>query len=477
MIEIILNISIFYKKERAIHMKTQTILYLTLSGIALFLLGACSPSETPQAQPEEPEIDLLQTEDAAKFILSSLDLEAGAQVEVRLHAKILNPSDIIEEGYTASKHRVQNYEWFALVDKVPGAFLPHPMEYVFLDIQTQELTVTPRQYMPSLNGEPIWPDNESYYQGDDLIYSTIRPVEGQEGMLAFSAERNPLDTSVAEINYSDAPYIKKPRKEYPKRHFALLLYNFDEGPIGEDIRDNLKTMAEALKLNGYRVLEFVHEGSSGERMPYIHLGDKNGYSLFQIRNFVYSHDDENDVNEEIFIYYTGQTSKTTVGRKEQSYIELMHHYAGEKADRKPELRMYAEDLADLLSGLKSRHLNVVIDSNHSGGFIDSLLKVKSIESVATSCKVDEYSYSGVYDSTAGQTPDPYTRSAGERGSEFTSGFAKGLMDHMMTKSPDDDPLPPHKLVEIGFNAAVANDASAIAGATHPCAEFRIREDG
>jgi hypothetical protein len=100
--------------------------------------------------------------------------------------------------------------------------------------------------------------------------------------------------------------------------------------------------------------------------------------------------------------------------------------------------------------------------------VSALSGVKGIETIQASVAADELAYSGHYDTVSKgkvMIPDPYGRAQGEKGSEFTSGFVKGLEASAATKG--DRTIPAAELAQVGFSAAVANDVAAISGKTHP----------
>ena len=211
--------------------------------------------------------------------------------------------------------------------------------------------------------------------------------------------------------------------------------------------------------------------------PGIYLGDREGRGLQQLRDFVAAHSGDEHRCDEIFVYYTGHGKETTIRGEKRYYFGLRTEYRGEDGSRPSQKRLYAEDLAEILSGLGSCHIHVVIDSCHSGGFIPALSAVKGVETIRTSAQADELAWGGDVDgANRGRTPDSYGRADGERGSEFTSGFIKGLNERAETNRREGTEDAPHDTVDEGLESAVENDIAAIAGRTHPTGWTRVVDD-
>ncbi len=79
------------------------------------------------------------------------------------------------------------------------------------------------------------------------------------------------------------------------------------------------------------------------------------------------------------------------------------------------------------------------------------------------------------DAGGGRISDPHGRADGETGSEFTSGFVKGLNDRAAENRRTDETDTPNESVDAGFTGAVDNDIAAIAGKTHPTSYTRTND--
>lgn len=453
-------------------MKAPTKIIMGIAVLALLALNACTRAKQEEPTATAPTINLLNRDDAVQFILDNIDLSGTGPLEVRLLDRMLNTGDVIEEIDAKYSHTAHDYEWFALIDRNPGAFMSRPLEYAFLNYRTQQVNVSTHNEFPKLNGSPIYPTLASYKNQRDIIFSRTQSSETAKGP-NFAASRSLVGSAAIlnAINSVKTPRMAEDDSPYPKRHFALLINNYEGGPIGEEVEANMTNMAEAMKANGYEVVPFIIDPAEEETRPFLHLKQARNRGLFQLRNFVKRHDDDNDTCENMLIYITGKTEAEQTSAGLRPYFSLEEYYAGEDNDRKPNKKFYPEDLADILSGLKSCHINIVIDANHSGAFIEPLLRLPKVETVTASCAAEEYAYTSYYDLADADTPDPYGRADGERGGEFTSGFAKGIMD---TSSIGSSKLPAYKIVSIGYKSAVSNDVSFIAGKTHPAIEARVK---
>lgn len=96
---------------------------------------------------------------------------------MRLLPQLLRPNSIIDEANADERRFVDDYEWFAVIDRKRGAFVNHPFDYVYLNYETQELIVRRQNDYSMVNGEPIWKTSADYFKSADLVYSN----GGEEG--------------------------------------------------------------------------------------------------------------------------------------------------------------------------------------------------------------------------------------------------------------------------------------------------------
>ncbi len=236
-------------------------------------------------------------------------------------------------------------------------------------------------------------------------------------------------------------------------------------------------MSQALAGFGFTVPQFTSSTGSGDTQPAIYLGDRRGTGLQQLRDFVQQYSGKEHCCDQVFIYYTGHGKRRRESGEYRHYFGLRFSYRGEDGNRSGRRRMYAEDFAQILSGLASCHIHVLIDSCYSGGFVSALSALDGVETVRTSAGDSEKAWGGAVDgANGGRTPDPYGRAQGEKGSEFTSGFVKGLTDLAAQHGDNAKNLSGREIVSAGFSTAVANDIAAIARKTNPTGFTRAENE-
>lgn len=330
--------------------------------------------------------------------------------------------------------------------------------------------------VPYINGIPVWESPEDFEDESYWIYDNLSKSEKK----FFYSSSEPLRLKSGFANSGFNPFRKGGDdgaeddccEGKTKKKIALILYNFDQGPLRNDIGENVLGMAEAFRKNGFTVPVFESSKGDGKELPAIYLGDSHGVGLQQLRNFIEDNSGPDHCCDEVFIYYSGHGNRGTVKGERRYWFGLRFSYRGENKQRIGKERLYAEDFAEILSGLGSCHINVIIDSCHSGGFIPGLSSLKGVETVRTSVNENEEAYSGYYDDVVVKDvtfTDPYGQPEGEQGSEFTSGYIKALNDRAQT---DNTAISAKELTEIGFAFAVANDVVAISGQTHPLSYTR-----
>jgi len=432
-------------------------------------------SVSVSVQPTAPATPLSRDDAAAKVLSDVITDNPGHDMVARMWNETLKPGDVIGDDFSdpAEGRTTTEEEWFVWIDDAPYAFFSHPVRYVFINRATGAIEVRNADEVPFLNGAPMWStpeefQDQSFWIFDNLSDGLNMPASAMPK--AWPAERPSENRAEARDSVPVDQYCAGKKIN----RIALLLYNFDKGPLRNDISDNLTGMAEAFRANGYTVPEFASSKGDGKIQPAIYIGDDKGVGLGQLRDFVAAHSGADNCCDEIFIYYSGHGGKTPkVHGKSRYYFGLQFNYRGEQNNRTGNKKIYAEDFAEILSGLTSCHINVVIDACHSGGFLSALSTVKGIETARTSAAGGELAYGGyinVVHHNGTTTVDPYPRSAGESGSEFTSGYVKGLKDYA---GGGGAAVSARQLTDIGFNAAIQNDVTALAGVTHPTGFTRV----
>jgi hypothetical protein len=457
---------------------------ISAAAIAAFLvcIAGCSPSEGSGVQ--------ISREEAVQIVLDEVIGSADNETIVaRIWHEPLSTGAIISNEFADEGEGRESAasEWFVWIDDAPLAFYSHSARYVYVDGMTGAVEVEKADEAPALNGSSLWETEEDFDDQSCIIFDNIAdsfsemaaPGYGLTSVSLAAGYVRPADNYRAALNENDQ--ADQCCKGKGKR-IALILYNFDNGPLQKDITDNVNGMAEALAAHKFTVPQFNNSmgyvnSSTGKVItaPAIYLGDPNGRGLKQLRDFVKEYSGPEHCCDEIFIYYTGHGKAANVSGQMRYYFGTRFNYRGEADNRSGQNRLYAEDFAEILSGLGSCHIQVVIDACHAGGFISALSGVKGVETVRVSVAANELAWGGDIDgANGGKTPDPYGRAQGEKGSEFTSGYVKGLKDRAAAMTRYDAPIPAGELTDVGFTAALANDIAAIAGKTHPTGYTRIK---
>jgi hypothetical protein len=453
-------------------MKAYSFLCILLLCTTGLLLAGCAQYDNVSA-----EKGLFSKFDATQLLLKKLNPQKVDSVLVRVVSEPLKAGDAISEEFSDDDPRVSTApEWFFFIDRQPGSFFSHPVQFAYVNRITEAVVIEDRTDIPLLNGEPVWATPEAYQNSEDIVFSNLLTGKGKDDLIFKETFEIPQEQQTPPEEFITDPPVEEHREccPEPRPRFALILYNFDKGPLRRDISDNVTGMASALQTNGYTVPNFPSSTGSGGNQSGIYLGDKRGHGLQQLRDFVAEHDDEEDCCEEIIIYYTGHGGKKRINGRDRYCFGLRFRYRGEDGNRSGKKKLFAEDFAQILSGLKSCHIHIIIDACHSGGFIDPLFTLPGVETVRVACDENEKAWSGRYDAAnGGRTPDPYGRADGEKGSEFTSGFVKGLNENAQSRPVGSPPTPARELVDIGFLESMENDISAIAGKTHPTGMTRI----
>jgi hypothetical protein len=418
---------------------------------------------------------LLDREAATKKAIAHLAPKPNVPLIVRAPDAPLAAGTVVRESLASAARTTTGDEWLFVADRNPAALPGHDIDYLFVDAQTGDVTRLAATSYPLVDERPLWPGLKGPDDAQHVVFSNLHTFRGKDGGPFLPADDAGKPTDPGEF-ISDPP--APPRRECcpePRRRFGLLIYNFDTGPLQGDISDNIRGMASGLRANGYTVPNFPPSNGDPGQQPAIYIGDTDGRGLQQLRDFVADHDDDDDCCEEIIVYYSGHGKDVVEAGRTRTYFGLRFRYRGEAGADPPRNELYTEDFAAILGRLKSCHIHVVLDCCHAGGFIDPLFTLPGVRTVRVSCTVDELAYGGNVDRVVvrGRAfDDPFPRADGESGSEFTSGFVRGLTDNAAARPPP-PPTPARELVDIGFLSGLRLDVTAIAGRTHPTGQTRI----
>lgn len=364
-------------------------------------------------------------------------------------------------------HHSSEYEWFALIDYEPGAYFRHPVSYAFITYDDPKISMISRKHFPTVNYQPAWKDTATLLNDPNVFYtkSWFQKMPSRDANSIIQHE--PIDWP---------PRMVTDRCKNERRAYALLIHNIEDLNTSPETIENLELMAEALKSNGYYIQEFIVDPATGKKNPYLDLSAPKGGGIRQLMNYINVHVDFNDCCEQLIVYVTGETTIEKSGYREEVALDLPFHYPGTNRSRKPETKFYPEDLATILDGLKTCHLNVIIDANNAEGFSDDLLRIPNTESVLTSCQNHEYTYSSAVETLGeGAFSDPYGKTSGERGSEFTSSVAKAMLENGKTRTEGEDPATAADLVKLAFSSVKLYDMGYLGGKTTPNLQGRTMD--
>ncbi|MBK1878863.1 hypothetical protein [Pelagicoccus mobilis] len=449
-------------------MKAKRAVETMLFSVAALALSACSDQrQEPTPKTAEPVVYEVRTvEDAKARFAKGIDWDSRPRARATLYTDLLNKNDTVGELVGDSVHHSSEYEWFAFIDYEPGAYFRHPVAHAFLTYEEPKISILPRKHVPTVNYEPAW-GNTSELLGDENVFYNKSwldrlPAKDAEDILADQATNWP-------------PRMMADQCKNEKRAYALLIHNIEDLDTSVETVDNLELMTQALTANGYHVQDFVHDPATGERRPYLDLSSPRGGGIRQLMNFINIHVDFNDCCEELVVYITGETTIEKSGYRESVSLDLPFAYTGTDRSRKPEKKFYPEDLATILDGLKTCHLNFIIDSNNAQGFAGDLLRIPNTESVLTSCQNNEYTYSSAVETLADSFKDPFGVSRGEKGSEFTSSVAKSLFDNAAARIKGERPDQAGNLVKAAYEAVKLYDLGYLAGKSTPALQGRTMD--
>lgn len=427
--------------------------------VAALALSACSdPRQEPP--PKTAEIEEVTNEaDAKSWFLKSIDWEKRPGARAVLCEELLKRNDSLGELSSRTNYHPNQYEWFAYIDYEPGAYFRHPTAYALLSYEKPSISLYFRSNLPLLNYQLVWENAAAVLADPNVFYDKSwlqrTPFRDSTSILAHA----PLDWP---------PRMSADRCPNEKRAYALLIHNLEDLSHSPETVENLAGMADALAANGYNVQEFIFDAATGEKRPYLDLSAPKGGGIYQLLNFINIHLDFNDCCEEIIVYITGETKIETSSYREEVSLDLPFAYSGKFNDRKPEPKLYPEDLAIMFDELKTCHLNFIVDTNNAHGFAGDLLRIPNTESVLTSCQNHEYTYSSAVETLAGGTfEDTYGIRHGEKGSEFTSSVVKALLENAQARAEDAYPTAAATLVKAAFESVKLFDIAYHGGKTTP----------
>ena len=451
--------------------KEHAALRLLFSATAIALSGCSDSQQTPPPKTAAIVTEVRTRADATELFSDRIDWSDARHADSRavLWSDLVDSGSSIEEMGAGNPRRSRDYEWFAAIDSAPGAYFRHPVSYAFITYSNPKLETQARKHLPTLDGQPLWATAAAFLRDANIVRTSC--------WLDRPPQRHALAQPAATFDRWP-PRMATDHCHNERRAYAVLVHNLHDLAASPETRDNLDLMAQALRANGYAVIDFVSNPALGETMPYLNLAAERGSGILQLRNFVNIHQDFNDCCEQIVLYLTGQTGLTPAASGNEIFFELPFLLPREDKSRPISRRLYADEIAAALKDIKSCHLNVVVDSNDAALFADAFLALPHVESVVASCQESQFTYSSAADTLGqGAFVDPYSTMDGERGSEFTSSFAKGILDRAASRRPGEPPTPAHLLAQSGFEAVLRYDLAYLAAQTDPVAKARTFSSG
>ena len=443
-----------------------------LAFIQLAVLTACGSGG--ESQPELASVanePLLSREQAIQIALDQhIYPSDDHQMVALLWPEPITPSDEIRGAYDDVGFQPTNESWFVWIDDDPFAYFSHPVRYLFIDRTNAETEILERDELPLLNDEAMWGDADEYLNEENRIFSNFedfRLLSVQVTDYSNILFRQEKYSSKALIESLESLSLQSGDEKWcdGKGHkVAILLSGADFGNLFGDIVDNITLMRSALEAKGYTAYG-VFLGRSG----------KDGYA--RLGEIIKEHQGPEHCCDQIIVYYTGHGKVEEVFGEEQFFFGLRPKSKGEK-------KLSGEVFAAVVAGMGSCHIQVIVDACYSGALLDDFKDYENIETITTSAARDERAYSGVLDgaetSSKINVRDPWIPSEGrwdgdtrggrprEPGSEFSSGFIKGI-----TEFPGNADVA-SALIDAALLEALENDVTALAGRTHPVHWHRIR---
>lgn len=436
--------------------------YVLLFAAMTLALSACSDQRQDPVPKTAAETKEIRSVDAAKSrFAKQLDWSRHPEALAAVHENLLNTNDTVGQADGQVVRHAPAFEWFAVIDHVPGAYFAHPLTYAFLSYDEGTLGQANSRRLPTVNYEKVWAGTADFLSDEDIFHNdswlTGKHLRNEQSITGLLPEHWP-------------PRMVSDRCKNEKRAYAILIHNIENLDTSPETKENLSMMAAALEANGYHVQGFKST-ATGEKVPYLALSSPKGNGIYQLLNYVNIHVDFNDCCEEVLVYITGETSVVKTGYVERVVLDLPFGYEGHAKNRKAAKNFQAEDFALIFDQIKTCHLNFVVDTNNAEGFADDLLRIPNTESVLSSCQVHEYTFSSGVEKL-GDFRDPFGIEKGEKGSEFTSSVAKAFFETASLRQSDEIPTHAADLMKVAFDSVKLNDLGFLGGKSTPSLEGR-----
>lgn len=312
----------------------------------------------------------------------------GAPLPVGSEVSPYAPSPL-PEGVTSLPHlqpqELESSMWFFWIDDDPLARFTHPTRYVFIDVESGDLSVEEQGWWPMVDGEsvPEWTTMEGRWNEANWAFSNLPQDEIPDQYMS-----PPSSAGLEPTELEGAPAISPP----------------DESrlPLGGEA---------IVALNGYKPPDQVVIGSDYDIKNITEFAGNMSIPIYRPKGET-SGDIEAAIlqavdagHNDIFIYYTGHGDRIA-GRGYQSAILYK------------DTKISGNQFAEMLANFSGVHFKVAIDACYSGAFIAPLRELSSVDIVLTSAS-DREPAKGDVDTDNDPNPD-------DRGGEYSSGLFEDL---------------------------------------------------
>jgi hypothetical protein len=302
---------------------------------------------------------------------------------------------------------IERLEWFFWIDDVPRALYSHDTRFVFIDAKTGAIHLNEERWWPVLNGISLWTSPTEYWNPNNWAYTN---------------DQNPFYLDPFEDNLEK----RYSRAQSPDINLgsegAIVINGWSKGQsCGPDINNT------ADKIGRFFI---TYPGFDTKT---VNPPNNNQSSINDAFNYTSD-------NEDVVVYIVGHGGVDAAGEP----------YASCGGDKVTE-----DELCKMAKDNPNTTYKWVIECCHSGSFIKSLSELNNSAKIITASDKCENAYADIDPAN-----DP---NKNDTGTEFGSGFYEDLWEEWL-KNPLIDVI---DLLDLAYKSAVAKDAGAINGWTHP----------
>lgn len=376
------------------HWSVRRSLLAALTGLTVASMAACATEETPADPRDKVIAEVVSPEtldhDVIVFALPT-PLQPGDRIGPYTRPGRLEPAPL---------RTIERETWFYWIDDAPSARFSHPTRFVFVDAETGAVEVESHDWWPVLNGESLWTDEAEYWDESRWAFSTVggsateapedpAPAPTGGGMVQIEPPPLVLPTGVQEARLSVAP---------GDSGMAIVINGWASGESGQaDFQTDAQNMHDALEGAGF---DTTYLGDPADTAP-----ERDGVNDTASRaDFFAQAAAKLDCGDTLVVYVSAHGNVINGG-----VLDGTAYSDG----------VWEDDLADWLRAIKDCvKVIVVIDSCHSGGFVDGLTPVADLVITST-----DQARSAYGDLDGPSDPNPH-----DQGGEFTGGLVAGLFE-------------------------------------------------